>query len=304
LCLCVPAAAAAREAGRIIVLGAPAVEIVCALGLEERIVGRAAWDLWPPGVRALPQVGGAEAPNLERILALRPDLVVADSNFARLAERLEAYHIPSFTFSAYNAHEIIPAVRLAARALGREARGEELAADLTAMRELVRERLAALPRTEWPAGLALTGGEELYSFSDRSGWTFFSFAGARNICAGLAQPYPVIAREWLRAARADFVLISPYRLDYLEEDREEALASAWAERGRRGSLAGMEAVRGGRLIVLDDLLTFGLRSSLGALYLAKKLHPDLFRDVEPETVHAAFLRKYFHLEAPGRHIYP
>ncbi|MDR2502881.1 MAG: ABC transporter substrate-binding protein, partial [Deltaproteobacteria bacterium] len=111
-CLSSLASPASPAAGyeRIITLGAPAAELVYALGLGEAVLARGDLDLWPPALRALPGVGGASNPNMELILQLRPDLLVADRNFSLLAARLESYGIPTLLFGAYNTHEVIPAV--------------------------------------------------------------------------------------------------------------------------------------------------------------------------------------------------
>ncbi len=298
------AAAPARAAERIIALGAPAVEITCALGLGDKIIARAAWDMWPPKIRRLPQVGEPGSPNLELILRLKPDLVVADMNFSALAGRLKPYGIPAITLSAYNTHEVIPAVLKLAQQLGQPERGTELGDELAAMLELTENRLKNLPPEQRPLILALTGGNSYYSFSDNGGWSFASLAGGRNICASWEQPFPVISREWLAVARPDFVLISPYRTGYDENRRAEALRATWQAARGSGPMAGIPAVRQDGLIVIDDLLTFGLRSVPGTLYVAKKLHPERFKDIDPEKIHADFLQKYFEIKDTGRHIYP
>ena len=289
---------------RIITLGAPAAELVYALGLGDRIVGRGTWDLWPPALRNLPQVGGAGSPNLELILHLRPDLLVADSRFADLAGILDSHGIPAILFSAYLTQEVIPAVNFLAERLGREALGEELAADLQALLDLTEERLRGIQPEDRPAGLALTGGKgEYFSFSGEDGWRFLNLAGARNLCAGMSRPFPVISREWLALAKPDFALISPYRADYAEEEREAALEKTWKDFTRNSPWPG-PAAGGPRVIVLDDLLTFGPRSLAGTLYLAKALHPERFADLDAEKIHADFLRKYFSIFQDGRHIHP
>ncbi|MDR2050162.1 MAG: ABC transporter substrate-binding protein [Deltaproteobacteria bacterium] len=294
----------ARGYARIITLGAPAVEIVFALGLGEAVIARGKWDLWPPAARALPQVGTASQLNLELILSLKPDLLVADRSFAGAAGRLAGRSIPVFTFSAYNTQEVIPAVLLLAEKLGREERGRELAAELASMLELAERRLAPLPPEKRPGVLALAGTRAYYSFSDRSGWRFVEFSGGRNLCADWESAFPSITPEWLAAARPDFVLLYPYRTDYAEDEREAFLRKTWEETRSGGHLSKVEAVRQGRLVVLDDLLTFGLRSVPGVLFLSKKLHPELFADLDAEALHREFLLKYFAYSPRGGHIYP
>ena len=64
-------------------------ETVCALGQCQRLVGVDRYSNWPLSVKLLPQVGGGLDPNIESIVALRPDVVLMAAS-SRAAERLEA----------------------------------------------------------------------------------------------------------------------------------------------------------------------------------------------------------------------
>ena len=64
-------------------------ETVCALGQCQRLVGVDRYSNWPESVKLLPQVGGGLDPNIESIVALRPDVVLMAAS-TRAAERLEA----------------------------------------------------------------------------------------------------------------------------------------------------------------------------------------------------------------------
>ena len=64
-------------------------ETVCALGQCQRLVGVDRYSNWPESVKRLPQVGGGLDPNIESIVALRPDVVLMAAS-SRAAERLEA----------------------------------------------------------------------------------------------------------------------------------------------------------------------------------------------------------------------
>ena len=64
-------------------------ETVCALGQCQRLVGVDRYSNWPESVKLLPQVGGGLDPNIESIVALRPDVVLMAAS-SRAAERLEA----------------------------------------------------------------------------------------------------------------------------------------------------------------------------------------------------------------------
>jgi iron complex transport system substrate-binding protein len=74
---------------RIVSLLPSLTETVCALGACQRLVGLDRYSNWPESLKALPRVGGGLDPNIESIVALKPDLVLAAGS-TRGVERLEA----------------------------------------------------------------------------------------------------------------------------------------------------------------------------------------------------------------------
>jgi len=83
----------ARVPQRIVSLLPSLAETVCALDQCQRLVGVDRYTNWPESVRKLPQVGGGLDPNIEAIVALRPDVVVMATS-SRAAARLEALGVP------------------------------------------------------------------------------------------------------------------------------------------------------------------------------------------------------------------
>lgn len=83
----------ARAPQRIVSLLPSLAETVCALDQCHRLVGVDRYTNWPESVRKLPQVGGGLDPNIEAVVALRPDVVLMATS-SRAAARLEALGIP------------------------------------------------------------------------------------------------------------------------------------------------------------------------------------------------------------------
>src|ERR1700748_1601434 len=74
-----------------IISTAPSItELLYALGLGDNVVGVTRFCRYPPEAQLKPKIGDYTAPNLEAIAALRPDLVIVQTNPVRLRERLEA----------------------------------------------------------------------------------------------------------------------------------------------------------------------------------------------------------------------
>lgn len=81
--------AAAAPPQRIVSMVPGLTESLCALGACARLVGTDRYSNWPPEVKALPKLGGLDDAQVERIAALKPDLVLAAPS-ARAVERLQA----------------------------------------------------------------------------------------------------------------------------------------------------------------------------------------------------------------------
>ena len=86
----------AQPPQRVISLLPSLTESVCALGACERLVGADRYSNWPESVQRLPKVGGGVDPNIESIVALRPDVVLASASSSGV-ERLQALGIPVMT---------------------------------------------------------------------------------------------------------------------------------------------------------------------------------------------------------------
>jgi len=117
--------ASAQAPRRIISLLPSLTEAVCALGDCERLVGVDRYSDFPARVQGLPRLGGLDDAQVERIVALKPDLVLASPS-ARVIERLEGLGLRVLALEANDlgaTHRVLQAVALA---LGRPGEGERL----------------------------------------------------------------------------------------------------------------------------------------------------------------------------------
>ncbi|HKH90916.1 MAG TPA: helical backbone metal receptor [Gemmatimonadaceae bacterium] len=247
---------------RIVSLNPPTTELLFAIGAGPRLVGRTTFDRWPPQALALPDLGNGLRPNVESVLAAKPDLVVlygSDDN-RDAARRLRAAGVAT---ASYRVDRIADFERVT-RALG-ALTGDSLAARATvdsvrATVARVRAATATLPRPTvfWPLYdqplLATGGGSFLNELID--------VAGGRNIYAFLPEPSPRITVEDLLGRDPDIILVSPdSRARYLADPRWRAL----------------RAVREGRVLSVDTTLVFrpGPRLGEAARSLAMLLHPGV-----------------------------
>jgi iron complex transport system substrate-binding protein len=122
-----PAFAGAAPAApqRIVSLVPALTETVCELGACERLVGTDRFSNWPPSVQALPKLGGLDDAQVERIVALRPALVLVSPS-ARIAGRLERLGLNVLVLQADTMAEARRSIVAVAAALGDAEAGERL----------------------------------------------------------------------------------------------------------------------------------------------------------------------------------
>jgi iron complex transport system substrate-binding protein len=108
-----------REIRRVVSLAPNVTEMLFALGCGPKVVGTDTFSDYPEGVNRLPRVGGVE-PNIERIVSLHPDLVIASASNAHpnLRRALEAARVPLMVITTDHLSQVETSMRDMGRALG------------------------------------------------------------------------------------------------------------------------------------------------------------------------------------------
>lgn len=199
---------------RVITLAPNLTEIIFAAGAGSKIVGTDDYSNHPAAARSLPRVGGLQ-PNIETIVALKPDLVLAstEGNSPSLAPALEAAGIPLFVIRTDRLPEIPAAMRRIGTILDAP-RAEEAAQELE--RAVVAQRRA---RASAPRVMFAVWADPLY-VAGRSTFTddLFDLTGAQN--AVEVTGWPQYSLESLVAAPPDLLLyprgaMTPQQVDAL-----------------------------------------------------------------------------------------
>src|SRR5688572_16984918 len=200
-----------RRPERIVSLTPATTEILFALGAGDRLVGRGEYDKWPDAALAVPNLGPGLRPNVEAVIAAKPDLVLlyASQDNRAAAERLRAAGIMTAAFKVDSIEQFDRTTRLLGRLIGDSARGA-LVAD-TVMRTLdsVRALTRSLRRVSvvlpvYDEPLLVIGGGSFMS-------QLVTIAGGRNIYDSLPQPSPAVTFEDIVRLNPDAVLIGPER---------------------------------------------------------------------------------------------
>ena len=253
-----PKERATESSGKRIVCASPAVaEIVFALGCGDRVVGVSEFTDWPPEAAAKPSIGGALSPNRERILALEPDLILAQGQSEALGAFAQARGIGFRTFPLDTLADLRAAISGFAEFLGVPARGRDLLENMDA-------DFAALPVRE-PATVFIALGHapgDLSGLMTSGPGTFLSEivaqAGGSNVFADVDILWPKISQETL--IRRKPAVILDFQSVAADETRRAALAADWEKLGFRADQV--------RVLDEDYLLKPGPRAAQSAARLA------------------------------------
>lgn len=256
-----------ERAQRIVPLNGSLSEIVVALGLGERIVGRDATTTLPE-LTDLPEVSTGHDVSAEGVLSLAPDVVLADTRTGppEVIEQLRGAGVPVVVFAeAWTLDAVVPRIEAVAGALGVPAAGADLAAATTASLAEVRDTAdATAPRVAFlyvrgGAGVQLLAGEG--SGADE----MIEAAGGTDVGSELGLgPFTPLTSEALVAAAPDVLLVM-----------EEGLRSVGGVDGllRLPGVAATPAGRDRAVVAMPDgeLLSFGPATAATVAELARRL---------------------------------
>ncbi len=255
--------------GRIISLAPSITEVLFALGLDEEIVGVTKYCDYPERAKTKPKVGDFISGDIERIIAMKPDLVVAtrDGNSEQTITLLELLGIRVATYQPSTLEEVLDQILVLGKEVGRETQARSLVEECRNKASLVKERVSdaeVVPVlfvfSESPLILAGRG-----TFSD----DMIKISGGRNISGDSRVPYPHFSMEEVLARAPEVIIDVSMGSDAAAEKAVEEYWSRWPE---------LPAVKTHRVHVLDEdyLARPGHRLFEGLIMLAKSIHPERF----------------------------
>jgi iron complex transport system substrate-binding protein len=263
----------ADDAGRTVTLGAPArrvvslapanTEIMYSLGALDRVVGVTTFDDYPAAVAGIAKMGDFTTPNLEAIAAARPDLVLVTGGVqADVLGKLEGLGAEVLVIDPTDIDGVYRGIRTVAAALGTGAEGEREIARMKVQLADIEKRVR---------------GRDTATCFVEIGWNPLYTTGPGTLIDDLVQH----AGGTNVVAQSGYV---GYSVEQLLKDRPMVYLGTrsslgdGAGLGARPGYAGLEAVKAGRVVVLDDNLVSrpGPRVVDGVREIALALHPDAF----------------------------
>ena len=256
---------------RIVAFAPSITEIIFALEQQQRLKGVTIYSDYPEAAKSLPRVGSYVRLDLERIVALRPDLCIAtkDGNPKALIERLESMDIPVFVTDPRNLESVMQTIGDLGAILHATDRANALVGNMRLRIQQIKSLIAESndkPRVFFQIGITpiVSVGTDTFIHE------LIVYAGGINLGEGKAS-YPRFSREQVLGLKPDvFIISSMARGVAFDKVRKEWYR--WPH---------LPAVRNNRIFLVDSDLfnrpTPRLVDSLETL--AKLIHPEIFEEI-------------------------
>jgi iron complex transport system substrate-binding protein len=266
--------AAQSQPQRIISIVPAVTEILFAIGAGPQVVAVSSFDKFPPEVQKLPKVGALIDPDLERILSLRPDLVVVYGSQTDLRGQLERAQVPVHQYRHAGLADVTTTIRELGVRVGHAAEARDLATRIETRLAAIKQQVGGRPK---PRTLIVMGRESgaLRGVYASGGIGFIhdmvEAAGGENVFANIRKEAVQATTELILAERPDVIL--ELRVGSLDAGELKRETETWR------TLSALPAVRNGRVILLTDERTVvpGPRVAEGTAAIARVLHPEAFR---------------------------
>ncbi len=194
-----------RPARRIISLSPSITELVYAAGAGDKLVGVSSRSDYPVSTRAIPEIGGVSGLDLERLVMLKPDLVIAwgSGNGADI-DRLEKLGLPVFVTEAARLEDIPRLLRLIGQLAATPVQAESAALSFETELQLIKQSYVGRQRVSvflliWNQPLMTVNGNHIIS-------DIINRCGGVNIFAAASILAPVISAESLLQANPQVII--------------------------------------------------------------------------------------------------
>jgi iron complex transport system substrate-binding protein len=260
------------EPRRIVSLAPNITEIIFALGQERRLIGVTRYSDFPPEANKLPKVGSYVHLDLEKIVALKPDLCIAikDGNPIAVAKRLESLKIPVYAVNPKNLETIMQTVLEIGGLINAEKEADLLVQNMDLRIQKIKSlvsNVAHRPRVFFQIGVSPIVSVGTHTFIHG----LIVLAGGTNLAEGSIS-YPRFSREQVLALSPEVIIITSMAREAVFE-QVKAEWNKWPD---------LPAVRNQR-IFLEDSNFFDRptpRLVDGLELLVRLIHPELFKEAE------------------------
>lgn len=254
---------------RIVSLAPSHTEILFALGLGDRVIGVTRYCNYPEEAKEKENIGGFATPDLEKIIALKPALILAFGTLQKsLVSELEARGQTVFWLYPHTVNDILDSFERIGKLTGSSAAAQQLRKRIEERIEAVQTKIKDITDQERPTVFRVMGLDPLGTIGGDAFQTdVYRLAGGKNIFTDTKKDYFELDLETLLELDPDIIVICG-------EDAEEAKAKIKSQEG----WGDLTAVKTDRIVVIscDLICRPSPRIAQTIEQLAKEFHPERF----------------------------
>ena len=274
---------------RIVVLNSDILEVLRSLGAQDLVKGIYS-EITKEGAffqefMDRPRVGSWKNANAELIADLNPSIVIAYENNpgTELEKQLSPFGIQVLRLNFYKLGTIAKEIRTLSKIIGREQQGEILGAWYGQKLDFIQKRLDKVK--EKPLVYVESYSAFHTAGPGSGGHDMCVYAGGKNMAEEFKVPYSEVTSEWVISKQPDVIFKSTAWGNGFERNDRMFFNNIRDEIAARPSWNLIQAVKNGRVHVLDSGIWTGPRAVIGVIYMAKCIYPRLFDDLDPEQIH-------------------
>jgi len=259
-----------REPERIVSLAPSNTEILFALGLGDRVVGVTNYCDYPEEAKSKEKIGGFADPNMEKIVSLKPDLVMATEAHQKPVEQLEKLNIPVVVLTSKNIPDMLDSIEIVGKICGREAESFKIADELRNRIKAVEDKVAEIPQDKrpkvyyevWPEPFTTAGPGTFVN-------DIIEKAGGQNIADDAKKAYPEYSQEMIISKNPDIIIFSHHG----------SSNTAVEDILKRPGWENIDAVKDKKVFYVDENIVQRSTPRLvdGLERFAEIIHPELFK---------------------------
>lgn len=262
----------AKYPQRIISLAPGNTEIVYALGLGDRVVGVTNYDEYPPEVKQKAKIGGFSTPDIEKVVALAPDLILAASiHKGKVISDMESRGLTVLVLDPKNLEEVMEAMTLIGEVTGQDKEAAQATAAMGRRIAAVRQLTAGLSPDAKPRVFYIVWHDPLMTAGADTWFNeFINLGGGVNLFSDL-KAYPQVNLETVLQRDPQVIVVGS------GHGSGGNLSFQWA--GAESRLKGTVALKSGRVYPIDaDLVSKpGPRLVDGLEAILRLIHPELVK---------------------------
>lgn len=282
-----------QPATRIVTQNSDAVELLIAFGAQERIVGVAEYikkhEILGKYVADIDSIGDSDKPNIESILILKPDAFVIKGSKMTITDQLRAINVSLIWLDCYRVPHLASDARALGNLTGTSCRAEEYAQYVEKYLDLIDLRVKNNVQNGSLKAYSESYADYTAQGTESGGTQILTMLNAKNIGEEIQGQAVIVSPEWVVERNPDVIVKivsqSTLQTESLDQVRERIM--------KRPGFEQINAVKTGRVYVINGDLLYSPRGAAGMVYLAKAFYPELFSDINPDDVLEEYCTRFF-----------